>query len=241
MTKIYEALEQTGKSFEEEPPSAPAVSAVERTTDREIEREMVRLYQNLNSILSDSGPRIIQFIGSREGEGTSTLVREFGEVAASKFNKRVLLLDADWQRPSQHTFFDIKPQCGWDEAAAGHLPIHKAIYRIQKSNLFLGPITPQSSPVVQLFNSNGIEGFWTRVKQVFDLVLLDSPPATTSPDGLAICRRVDGVILVVEAEGIRWPVVEKTKEAIQRNGGKVLGIVLNKRKFYIPEMVYRWL
>jgi len=50
---------------------------------------------------------------------------------------------------------------------------------------------------------------------------------------------VDGVVLVVEAEKTRWQVVESLKEKIENSGGNILGMVFNKRRFYIPENIYR--
>jgi Mrp family chromosome partitioning ATPase len=50
---------------------------------------------------------------------------------------------------------------------------------------------------------------------------------------------VDGVIFVVEAEKTRWPVALAAKEKIVSHGGNILGMVFNKRRFYIPEFVYR--
>lgn len=68
-----------------------------------IEKE-IHVYQNLAAVISDSTQKVVQFIGSREGEGTSTVVREFARVSASTFGKLVLLLDADQYHPTQHLF-----------------------------------------------------------------------------------------------------------------------------------------
>jgi Mrp family chromosome partitioning ATPase len=149
------------------------------------------------------------------------------------------LLDADRRHPTQHLFFDIEPERGWDEVAQNAVPMEKAFYQVGRRNLFLGAITQFSSPVPQIFSNPGIDTFWKKLKQRFDLILIDSPPTTASPEGLAICGKVDGVILVVEAEQVRWPVVQNTKENVLRNGGKILGIVFNKRQHYIPEFVYK--
>jgi protein-tyrosine kinase len=62
---------------------------------------------------------------------------------------------------------------------------------------------------------------------------------SASPDGIAIARRVDGVVLVLEAEKTRGPVAENLKERIQKNGGNLLGIIFNKRRHYIPEFLYK--
>jgi Mrp family chromosome partitioning ATPase len=90
-----------------------------------------------------------------------------------------------------------------------------------------------------MIDSLQMDTFLKRLRQRFDLILIDSPPATTSSDGLAISSKVDGIVLVVEAEKTRWPVTENVKERITKSGGNILGIVLNKRKYYIPEFIYK--
>ena len=49
---------------------------------------------------------------------------------------------------------------------------------------------------------------------------------------------MDGVVLVLEAEKTRWQVADKARESIENHGGKVLGVVLNKRRYYIPDFIY---
>ena len=61
------------------------------------------------------------------------------------------------------------------------------------------------------------------------------------PDGPALVSQVDGVILVVEAEKTRWQVALSAKEKIIKSGGTILGTVFNKRKYYIPEYIYKYL
>ena len=52
-------------------------------------------------------------------------------------------------------------------------------------------------------------------------------------------RKVDGVVIVVEADKTRWPVVQSVREKIVQHGGRLLGMVLNKRRYYIPEFIYK--
>jgi Mrp family chromosome partitioning ATPase len=54
-----------------------------------------------------------------------------------------------------------------------------------------------------------------------------------------ICAKVDGVIMVVESGKTREQVAVRAKKELEEAGGKVLGVVLNKRKFHIPEWIYR--
>jgi capsular exopolysaccharide synthesis family protein len=200
-----------------------------------------RVYQNLVALIPDATRKVIQFIGSRKGEGTSTVIREFARVSATKFGKMVLLLDADQYQPTQHLFFNIEPEYGWQEVVRDNGPIDKALYQIGETRLFISPSSQDFPSSSQIYSSLLIDVFWKKLKQRFDLILIDSPPATTSTDSFAISAKVDGVVLVVEAEKTRWPVAESVRDRIKRSGGNILGIILNKRRYYIPEFIYKHL
>jgi Mrp family chromosome partitioning ATPase len=47
--------------------------------------------------------------------------------------------------------------------------------------------------------------------------------------------------MVVEAERTRSPIVDQARRSIESNGGRMLGVVLNKRRFHIPRFLYQWL
>lgn len=243
MTKIYEALENAKiEVFQGESkthPSRPGAAASSSTSSGSVIEKEIRVYQPLAALISDSTRKMIQFIGSRQGEGTSTVVREFARVSAAKFGKSVLILDADQHHPTQHLFFHIIPDCGWQEVVRDNRPIEKALHQIGDTKLFVSPSSEYSGSHPHVYNSLLIDAFLTKLRQRFDLILIDSPPATTSTDGLTISSKVDGVVLVVEAEKTRWPVAEIARDKIKRSGGSILGIVLNKRRFHIPDFIYK--
>jgi len=246
MAKIYEALEnaqQGRKGLEklEIPSSRPFIplSALPSILSLDMEDEMISLHHSIESILPEPKRRIIQFIGSSEGEGTSTIVREFARVSALKFGEVVLLMEADHHRPDQHLFFNLKPDHGWEEVVQNDEPIDQALYQIGKTNLFISPISQSSSLNYQTFDSPRISAFLEKLRNRFDLILIDSSPANTSPNGFGLSQKVDGVVLVFEAEKTRWPVAQSVKERIIRSGGKILGIVFNKRRYHIPEFIYK--
>ncbi len=73
--------------------------------------ELLELAQNIAVRLPNPDQNVIQFISSHAGEGTSTLIREFALRAAKHSSKHVLLVEADFHRPSQaYTFsLQVKP------------------------------------------------------------------------------------------------------------------------------------
>ena len=92
-----------------------------------------------------------------------------------------------------------------------------------------------------LFEAAPIDQLFRQLLEMFDVILIDAPPALTEFAGLALVARVSGVLLVVEAERTRSPIVDQARRLIEASGGRILGVVLNKRRMYIPPLVYKWL
>ena len=202
-------------------------------------REMALLYQQIDSQLNGSPKKVIQFIAAREGEGTSTIVREFARTSATILGKSVFLFDAELPNAPP-----APAATGGGNDDGGQDPYNQEVSKTDVSNVAPAStavcLIPQDfNNIRKYFYSPQIDSFWESLRQQFDLILIDSPPFETSPDGIAISRRVDGVILVLEAEKTRWPVAEHLKEQILLSGGNILGVVFNKRRYHIPEFVYK--
>jgi len=247
MSKIFEALQVAQKESAEAgrkdtpPVRISRTEHLPLTAESDFENELVNLYQNIEACLPDLEKRTILFIGAREGEGTSTVVREFARVAAKRLGKSVFLLDAEGQNPKeQHVFLHITPDSGWEEVTRDGAVV-ETIANPERSDLQALPVTRAVTLGPLNYYSPDIRDYWESLKERYDLILIDGLPASVSPDGIEISRRVDGVVLVVEAEKTRWPVVESLKERILSVGGAILGIVFNKRRFHIPDAIYRFL
>jgi protein-tyrosine kinase len=257
MTKIFEALEHARKDAEEmrrvpEPRIEPTPAPVEPVPRPEkvlpltsvsvevnLEHEMTALYQSLNSLLPDTPHKVIQFMSSRPGEGTSTIIRELAKVIATVMGRSVLLLDIDRRRSSLKSFFDCNLPPELDEVAKGALPVDRAICQVEGSRLFISPLFQHSVLTPQKLGSDTSDDLWEQLRRRFEYVLIDSPAVTVSSDGLAIARKSDGIVFVIEAEKTRGPVALAAKEKIVKHGGNILGMVFNKRRFYIPHFVYK--
>jgi protein-tyrosine kinase len=261
MTKIYEALERAkrqgrvfDKTREEQPRSEvpaerelparklDALTVLPQVSgeDLDLEDEMVALYQTIDSLLPSVDHKVVQFMGSKPGEGTSTIAREFARAVALKLDKLVLLLDIYRHSPNLRLFFDAEPEhYDLNDILEKNIPIDKALVQIQNSKLYVSPLFQQTTLTPHMLDTPQTTGFWNSLRERFDFILIDSPPATLSADGFAMVRRADGVVLVVEAEKTKWPVATAVKDRIIQHGGNVLGIVFNRRKYYVPEWLYR--
>ena len=113
--------------------------------------------------------------------------------------------------------------------------------QVEESSLYVMPLFQRTMIAPRTLESAKGGAFWEPLKERFDLIIVDSPPVMLFPDGPAIVSKVDGVILVIEAEKTRWQVALNVKEKIIKSGGTILGTVFNKRKYYIPEYLYKYL
>ena len=267
MTKVYEVIERSGRrsrpvvlteAFDRERAGRETILNIEEkrrkgpevlteTEPRRVSRQaptlnideiMLGLYQSIKSCLPDMTHRVIQFVGSRKGEGTSTLVREFARVIVAKEGKSILVLDADRVNPTQLRFFNTQPPHTLAEVFKDDEFMDSAICRVGDSNLWVGLVSASPEAESEVVESPYFDRAWNALLQRFDLVLIDSPPVTTFADNIVMARKSDGIIVVVEAEKTRWPVINSVKERLTENGGNVLGVLLNKRQYYIPEWVY---
>ena len=243
MSKTYEALRRAHLEKRTSGKNLDIVDPRKLVLEEELQigEEMLSLYKVIDAQFETMTNRVLQFIGSSPGEGASTVAREFARVTAERIGQRVLLIDADRHEGTQSKFYSMQSEDGWMQAIEEPDKQGNAIHRIGESRLFLSPASNSGSPTPRIFSGPRFDEFWSRIKLNFDLLVIDSPALAVSPDALAIASRVDGVVLVVEAEKTRWRTARYVKEQIERVGGNVLGTVFNKRRYYVPQCIYKHL
>ena len=208
-----------------------------KSVELEIEEEMIALYQSINSLRSSTQKnKVIQFISTVGEQGTSTIVLELARVAALKYTKSVLLLDADLRKLDQEPF-NITLEHSLEEIIRAGDPIDKALYQIADSSLFLSRLFKGSGSIRQFLDPSGIDDLLEKLRTRFDFIFIDSPPEDVFSIGLATSTSVNGVILVLDAEKTCLDAAKHITDKITNKGGKVLGVVVNKQRNHIPEFI----
>ncbi len=246
MSNIYEALEHAKRSVHVvEPPaesqrvSEPPLPTVLDAAMPDMEEEMISLFHTIVAALPTIGHRSVLLIGSSSNEGTTTIARQLARAVSLRLEKDVLLIDLDRSRPDLHVYPGLKPQRNLDEVMKTGESINETLCRIEDTSLYVMPLFQTTMLTPKTLESAKGDVFWGPLKERFDLIIVDSPPATLFPDGPGIVSQVDGVILVVEAEKTRWPVALSVRDKIVKSGGNVIGIAFNKRRLYIPRWLYK--
>lgn len=242
MTGIYDALTRAEES---QLIRTNVIDIIEKDrvySKSALDDKMSTLYQNILSLMeTNDQSKIVQFVGCKPGDGTSTLTRVFATNLSKNLQKSVLLVDADREQPSHFRKFNINPSVGWDEVIHDGIPAKKAIHRATNMPLYFTQSSLRRDLVSHVFDTNRLSSFFGGLKSEFDLILVDSPPATTSMEAFMFSPNVDGIVLVVESEKTRLGIAEHVVEKIRQHRGNVLGVVLNKQKHYIPGWLYKWI
>ncbi len=248
MSKVYEAIlrartdQDLARRVERGATKASLkteIAALERLPPLRMEKEMGRLFHNVAGLLSNSEGGIIQFIGSQKDEGTSTILREFGLFLATRANKSTLLVDADRTHLSQHQALGVHPKISLQWVMNEAMSLDEAICPVKNSRAFLCRLYQETSGNSQASLMVNHGEMWSKLRKGFDFILIDSSPLAVSDEAFTLCSSTDGVILVVEAEKTRSSVVANLKARISQCEGRILGLVFNKQRYYIPEWIYK--
>lgn len=200
--------------------------------------EYKRLQKNIANLLPDTNPRTLLFAGVADGEGNETIVSRFSIVLAA-LGEKVLLVDIQMREPVLHQIFGIQQIPGTTELISGRLSLTEVIRRTPLEGLL---VIPGGSPVAHPFFANELETLYdaTDVMKAFaDWIIFSCSPVNTYNDASGFAGMVDGVVLVVQAEKTRWEVAQSAKDRLEKAGANILGVVLNDRRYHIPEWIYK--
>lgn len=242
MSNIYEALEQFDleQSEGKEPSLAlPQVIKKDYVISPELTETLIGLYRTLYNVMPGPDGRIVQFVESGQGSDCSKLIRAFAKVSSSVLKRSVLLLDSDPQAPISFDFFDPQSRLRWINELNNEQRDHTSKNLRSKKLLSVSRLSMESGILPVDLESGHAEDFMKRLKQTFDLILVDSWSFSVPPKPMLFSPQVDGVVLVVDADKTRWQIAEKQKRELTAQGGNVLGVILNNRTYPIPENIYK--
>ncbi len=201
------------------------------------------LRTNINFAAVGSAMRSIVVTSSIPAEGKSTTVANLA-MALALDGKRVIIVDADLRRPSQHKLFKIDASPGLTDVLVGTHDIEEVIRATGVDNVQIIPAgSPPPNPA-ELLGSASMVHLIARLEAMADVVLFDSPPTIIVADAVVLSSRANGVLLVIGFGDTKKANTKKAQELLMRANANLLGTVLNRidspnagyyyGKYYVP-------
>jgi exopolysaccharide biosynthesis WecB/TagA/CpsF family protein len=178
--------------------------------------------------------RVVGFLASSSGEGTTTLAAAYARANAEAMGRSVLLLST--AQPPDDRLSVI-------EAIRDGQRITEALIKRGPSltEACLGVGASGDARRNAAWNLLASAELWRALRDSFELVVVDMKAVDRSDAGLKVAPLCDGVVVVLEAARTRAPVVTQLLANLNAVHARVLGTVLNKRQFHLPARLYRWL
>lgn len=208
---------------------------VQRSPKSPIAEVFRTLRTNIQFMNSQKDLKTLLITSTMPGEGKSWVSSNLA-ITFAQAGKRVALVDADMRKGSLHTMFQADNIPGLSNYLSGIDEVvsdnkEGIIHYIKPTsidNLFLipcGNVPPNPS---ELLASEKTLAMIDKLKEIFDIVILDGTPGLIVTDALILARIVDSTIIVTSHKSTKKDNLAKVKRDIENVGGKIAGVVINK-------------
>ncbi len=187
-------------------------------------------------------------------EGKTTTIVNLALTLAQS-GQKTLLIGANMRRPSIHRFFGIEREPGLSNILVGSAQWRDCIRTVADilmgrfemedimaapglDNLHIIEAGPVPANPSELLSTPAMAGFLLSVRDVYDVILVDTPPILPVTDSAIVASQADGVVIVYQAGKVGRLVLKRAKVHVENVGGKVWGVVLNDVKTEIAGYAY---
>src|SRR5207249_3789656 len=168
--------------------------------------------------------------------GCTWLCARAAHMLADHVDGLVCLVDANLRTPALHRYFEIQTSSRIVNEEFLSAPVRQSVRHAGGPNLWLLSCNGERA------DSQTFERLRSRVPELrkeFSYILIDAPPINSHADATLLGGVTDGLVMILEANDTRRDAAVRAKETLQAGGIPLLGAVLNKRTFPIPEKLYR--
>ena len=202
-----------------------------------VDEEVMKLVQRL-FVLPDGTqtPEAIGFCGVEKGVGCSWVCANASQMLAAQGLGTVCVVDANFYSPSLHRHFGVANRAGFAESLKSSDLVCDFVRRVSVPNLCLmtsGHIGRETLSPARLRTR------LAELRNEFDFVLVDIPAILSFGDATLLAHLTDGAVLVVGSNMTRRESARMAKDSLEAASVPILGAVLNKRRFPIPEAIYK--
>src|SRR5260221_3116656 len=185
----------------------------------------------------DEPHKVVVITSSVPEEGKTTL--SFNLTCALGQVKKVLLVDGDLRRPKIGKLVARDPRLpGLADLVAGQAQVSQCVFFDERAGIHILPAGTTPPNPLELLSSKRFDDVITKLKEAFDVVLIDSAPLQMVSDAQVLSQFASSVIYVVKADSTPYQVAQNGLKKLRRVNARVLGVVLNQLDLEKAEKYY---
>lgn len=184
-----------------------------------------------NLMFSGSDVRAVALTSFSAAEGKSTISFQLA-ASLAQAGKRVLLMDTDLRKSVLASRLRVKGRVeGLSHYLSGMTNAGDLLHETDQPGLYImfaGVRVPNSA---ELLGTNNFKKLIPALKDAFDYIIVDAAPIGQVIDCAVMAPELDGVMIVVDATNNSYKLERRIKQQLEKSGGKILGVVLNRVDF----------
>lgn len=210
-----------------EGPSRELVAAFAPFHPRTEEMRALRTQLLIRWYNPEQGRKSLVVASPERAEGRSYVAANLA-IVFSQLGARTLLVDADLRKPRQHQIFGLPEGHGLSTLLAGRSE-HTATFPVPGLNrlsvLPAGPLPPNPQELLSrpVFNS-----FMKDLQSIYDVVIIDTPPAAHYADVQSVTFRAGDALIVARKDHTPVTSTSRTIRELAGTGARVVGTVVNE-------------
>ena len=210
----------------QDPANPKRVETAFRERPNSVFAESVRQTRNpVLERLAQSGFKTLMLVGCTPKTGTTSVLLNLAD-ACIRSDLRVLVVDANFRRPSLHRMLGSEETPGLADVLAGEADVFESI-QTTESGFDVLSVGTEEHRIYERTSTRPMDKFVEDVESKYDLILIDVAPAMVSGDARGLANHVDATILVARALGVKKGMVSRLYNELNGCRAQLLGIILN--------------
>jgi Mrp family chromosome partitioning ATPase len=240
MSRTFEALKRAERSRRNGPPAVTVTDHHAPPVARPGDDGGRTEYERIRAWITNAPEGTVQTVlvtGAHAGSGATTTAARLAIMLASRPGAEVVIVDGNPRRPSLDLVFGVAAPLHGNGIAPGN--VAGPARPTGRPNLSVLTATDLARVVPDLGDGLAVDKLLASLKARFRYVVIDAAPLADFPDGHALVRRADCVVLVVEADRTSIDVARHVTRDLEQGGARRIGVVLNRERDYMPQLLRR--
>lgn len=162
------------------------------------------------------------------GEGKSSISLNLA-MSLAELNKKVLLIDGDIRRSVLASVLNVdEVEFGLSHFLSGQCSLADVVSGTSYKKLHVILAGPEVPNPTELLSSSRFSGIIDSFREIYDYVIIDSPPLGIVVDASIIAKECDGAVFVIESGNVKYRMAQQVRDRLKNSGCPILGAVLNK-------------
>ena len=187
---------------------------------------------NLAFSMIDKEMKTILLTSPQSGDGKSFITANLA-VAYAQEDKKVLVVDCDLRKGRQHEIFEVMnlTSGGYSNLILNYkedTKLDKYIVSTSNKNIDLLPTGPTPPNPVELLASESNQKLMKKLREHYDVILLDCPPVLGLSDTMIMTKYSDANLIVVSSRKTKVESLDKAKKVFEQAKANITGVIINR-------------